>query len=247
MILDKIEKEERAEELFEIKENAQMVSDILKELADELEKRDDLLALSAPQIGHNYRIFALKFKDKIQFFFNPLNIKSENLTLSRETCITCGPQSYLIPRFNDIKVSFMQPTGLIREVELNGTAAFLFQQMFQILDCVYLSDWGFPVDDDFFDLPKDVQNDILKEYLDNVSKLSTDINDEIKNDAELRGIKDTIDFMTSVAKGETEVKQVEYKPNRKERRRRAKLAKKIMKQMQNQIKDVTPDGKESSD
>lgn len=240
MILEKLENLKRAEEILDIRDNAEKLVEILQTLDNDLTNTKDLFALSAQQIGHNIRLFALKFSEGNAFFINPLIKHKENPTISREKCITCGEQEYLIPRYKNIEVIYTRTSGYVEQIALSGGAAYSFQQMFDLLDGIQLSDYGLPIDDDFDKASDDEKREVIEEYLKALHKFNGDLNNEIENDDEMRDIKHTIEFYTGVATGEIELKkpeeQVPHKPNRSERRRLAKEQRKRNKQLKKEEK-----------
>lgn len=229
MILTELKDLSRSVEITELKEQAEEISSLLEELKTELESHDDLFALSAPQIGKNVRLFALKFADEIKFILNPLIVKREKLLVSREKNISCGDQEYLIPRFDKIEFIYMQPNGMPEQLEFNGYAAYLFQQMNDLLEGLQLSDYGLPIDADFDELTDDEKSEIISQYMNSFDGLLDNLRKDIDEDDELREQQHTIDFLTSVATGQTQIAQ--RKPNREQRRANAKLAKKLAKQL----------------
>lgn len=231
MILTGIKDLSRSIEITELKDQADLVSSILSELKSELEADDNLFALSAPQIGKNLRVFALKFTDEIKFILNPLIVKRDKLVISREKNISCGEQEYLIPRFDKVEFIYMQPSGVPEQLEFNGCAAYLFQQMNDLLEGLQLSDYGLPIDDDFDELTEDEKSEIISQYMKSFDSLLGNLREDIENDADLREQQHTIDFLTGVATGE--IKIATKQPNRQQRRTNAKLAKKLTQQLKN--------------
>ena len=227
MILTELKDLTRSIEITELKDQAEEISNILKELKEELESHDNLVALSAPQIGKNVRVFALKFQDEIKFILNPLIVKRDKLIINRETNISCGEQEYLIPRFDKVEFIYMKPTGVPEQLEFSGLAAHLFQQMNDLLEGLQLSDYGLPIDSDFDDLTEDEKSTIIEQYMKSFDGLLTNLRKDIEEDPELRDQQHTIDFLTSVATGKTQIAQ--KTPNRATRRANQKMAKKLAK------------------
>ena len=225
MLAKEIELQGRAVEIFDLKEEAEKVSSILTELKDELENNKDLLALAAPQLGHNVRIMALKFEDKIEFILNPLIVHRSDLKINREKNIQCGDTEYLIPRFEKVEVIYMLSSGFPKQIEFTGLAAQLFQQMNDILEGLQLSDYGLPIDADFDELSEEDKESIVKTYLDSLQDLQVKLEEDVNNDDRLREQQNTINFLTSIALGKT--KTATKQPNRETRRKQAKMAKKF--------------------
>ena len=173
----------------------------------------------------------MKFKDEIKFILNPLIVKREKLLVSREKNISCGDQEYLIPRFDKIEFIYMQPTGVPEQLEFNGYAAYLFQQMNDLLEGLQLSDYGLPIDSDFDELTEDEKSEIISKYMESFEELLGNLQKDIDEDPELREQQHTIDFLTGVATGK--VKIATKQPNRATRRANQKYAKKLAQQLKN--------------
>lgn len=221
---------------LEVKNIDDKTKETCDKLKEELENNEKLVCLSAPQINVKERIIALKFEDGIKFLINPLTLNTKDLTVSRETCISCGDQEYLIPRFKSVEFMYTKPNGQYDHLEFKDVAAFLYQQMNDMLDGLLLSDYGLPIDNDFDELTKEEQETIVKEYLKSFSEARDYIQSEINLDPKLRERQKTIEFITSVAKGETKLQT--HKPNRETRRRLQKEAKALNKVMKKDAKLV---------
>lgn len=227
MILKELKDLTRSMEVLDLKKEADDIVPILKDLSDELFANDNLIALSAPQIGHNVRIFALKFSDEIRFFVNPLYVKRKELFVNREKCYSLGDQEYLIPRFKSVEFIYTKTNGKVEQLTFEGIAATQFQQMYDLLEGLTLEDYGLPIDPDFDELSEEEQRDITDQYLNSLTQLLDCLQEDIKSDPILREQQHTIDFLTSVALGETKIAQP--KMNREQRRKANKQAKKMAK------------------
>lgn len=51
---------------------------VVAAITEVLVAKPDLVALSAPQIGIDARVFCIKFNDKIKTFINPIIMKKQN-------------------------------------------------------------------------------------------------------------------------------------------------------------------------
>ncbi|MBR6641944.1 MAG: peptide deformylase, partial [Clostridia bacterium] len=56
-------------------------TEIVAKIKEVMEANPDMLALSAPQIGINKRIFCLRFNDQIKTFINPIITKKKGLNI----------------------------------------------------------------------------------------------------------------------------------------------------------------------
>lgn len=183
-----------------IKKVTAVINDIKRTLKD----HKDVVALCAPQLGYDKRIFCIKFKDTIMTFVNPMITHSEGQHFSRERNASLSAE-YIIPRSNTITAMYQDDHGNINENKFEEMAAEVFEQMCQMLDGVLLSDFGLEVLEGFDNLGEDEKSEILSSYRDYLTNLGVKMDAEIEADKDLRQMKQAIDYMTSVAKGETEV------------------------------------------
>ena len=77
-------------------------TEIVNKIKEVLAANEDLLALSAPQIGINKRIFCLKFNDQIKTFINPIITKKKGLKIAVETCGSMPGKEIVIGRPEEI-------------------------------------------------------------------------------------------------------------------------------------------------
>ena len=160
--------------------------------------------ISAPAIGYGKRIFCIDFKDKeIKTFINPVIVSSKGLTLSREKSYYLPRKTYIRPRNTEIEVMYQTPLGQVNSRKLLGMAAIVFQQMIDDLNGLFLSDIGLEINKDFDDATEEEQMEIINMYADSLDLKLSSINDNIEHDDVARSYKNTIDFLTSVYKGET--------------------------------------------
>lgn len=183
-----------------IKKVTSVINDVRRTLKD----HKDVVALCAPQLGYDKRIFSIKFKDKIMTFVNPMITHSEGQHFSRERNASLSSE-YIIPRSDNITAIYQDEHGKIVENKFEGMAAEVFEQMCQMLDGVLLSDFGLEVLEGFDELSDNERSEILASYRDYLNNLGVKMDADIEADKDLRQMKQAIDYMTSVAKGETEV------------------------------------------
>jgi hypothetical protein len=107
-----------------------------------MEANPELLALSAPQIGINKRIFCLRFNDQIKTFINPIITKKKGLNIVIETCASMPGKEIVIGRPEEITVIYYNNEFKYEDNKLVGIAASLFDQQAQILDGVLPSELG---------------------------------------------------------------------------------------------------------
>jgi hypothetical protein len=107
-----------------------------------MENDSELLALSAPQIGINKRIFCLRFSDQIKTFINPIITKKKGLNIVIETCASMPGKEIVIGRPEEITVVYYNDNFDYEDNKLMGASASLFDQQAQILDGVLPSELG---------------------------------------------------------------------------------------------------------
>ncbi len=117
-------------------------NDIITKIKEVMHANEDLIALSAPQIGINKRIFCLRFNDQIKTFINPIITKKKGLNIIVETCSSMPGKEIVIGRPEEITVVYYNENFKYEDNKLLGVAASLFDQQAQILDGVMPSDLG---------------------------------------------------------------------------------------------------------
>ena len=115
---------------------------IIVKLKEVMNTNPELLALSAPQIGINKRIFCLRFNDQIKVFINPIITKKKGLNIAVETCASMPGKEIVIGRPEEITVVYYNEDFKYEDNKLLGVAASLFDQQAQILDGVMPSELG---------------------------------------------------------------------------------------------------------
>ena len=79
---------------------------IISEIKKVMEKDESILALSAPQIGINKRIFCLRFNDQIKTFINPIITKKKGIIVAVETCASMPGKEIVVGRPEEITVVY---------------------------------------------------------------------------------------------------------------------------------------------
>lgn len=117
-------------------------NEIISKIKEVLDSNHDLLALAAPQIGINKRIFCLRFNDQIKTFINPIITKKNGLKIVIESCASMPGKEIVIGRPEEITVVYYNDEFKYEDNKLVGVAASLFDQQAQILDGVLPSELG---------------------------------------------------------------------------------------------------------
>lgn len=117
-------------------------NEIIGKIKETMEANPELLALSAPQIGINRRIFCLRFNDQIKAFINPIITKKKGINITVETCASMPGKEFVIGRPEEVTVVYYNEDFKYEDNKLLGAAASLFDQQAQILDGVLPSELG---------------------------------------------------------------------------------------------------------
>lgn len=126
------------EEGTDTAEGAKVIAELKATLAD----HPELVALAAPQIGKDLRIFCIKFDDVIKSFVNPIIKKKKGQTVFPETCASLPGKEYLIGRPQEITAVYYNDEFKYEDNKFLEQAARIFDQMCQILDGVYPNAFG---------------------------------------------------------------------------------------------------------
>ena len=116
--------------------------EIIGKLKAVMEDNPVLLALAAPQIGINKRVFCLRFNDQIKTFINPIITKKKGLNIIIETCPSMPGKEIVIGRPEEVTVVYYNDDFKYEDNKLLGVAASLFDQQAQILDGVFPNELG---------------------------------------------------------------------------------------------------------
>ena len=117
-------------------------TEIINKIKEVMESNNNILALSAPQIGINKRIFCLRFSDQIKAFINPIITKKKGLNIVIETCASMPGKEIVIGRPEEITTVYYNDDFKYEDNKLIGASASLFDQQAQILDGVLPNELG---------------------------------------------------------------------------------------------------------
>lgn len=183
---------------------------VVKELKDILADSRHLVALSGPQIKENIRVFCIRFSnDEIKTFVNPLITYRKGVHLSREVQIGVDRKEYIVPRSDEIDVTYQTATGLIQSNKFTGLSAEVFQQMVELLDGVLISDYGLEVIPEFDSATDDEKAELISYYLDTLKLKYDVISKEVGKDAFASRMDKVINVLTKIRTGEIEVTPIE--------------------------------------
>ena len=192
----------RATETDTVSNNAEVRETILK--MKEAVREKNLVGLTAPQVGVDMRIVVLNFDGDVRTFINPVVSNRKGIELSREVCEFDGKE-YIVPRNNDIDIYYTTPLGKIEHRQLLGMAAKVMLHQLDILDGISASDFGLEVMEGFDEASDEEKDKIIKMYLDSLDLLGKQVEEELKNDEDAQQIKNAVNFITKVRKGEVQI------------------------------------------
>lgn len=211
IVTDKEKLSQRCDEINVLQEGEKALN-IITKLKDTLKAKPNNIALAAPQLGYNTRIFVIRFADgEFKTYINPMITKTEGIHLSREFNPSLPNKEYLIPRYNKIMVLFQNLKGAVDQHVIEGVVAEVFQQQVQLLDGVLLDDFGLEIFPEFDKASKKQQQEVIDWWLNNLKEKDSNLNKEINENKELLEVKKAIDFMAGVAKGDIKLEKVELK------------------------------------
>lgn len=200
---------DRADEV-EFKED---ISYIIADLKDTLLKFKDknLIALTASQIGYKKRIVAMVFENNdVRFFINPsISNTRGTMGFDIETCHSISDRNakFAVLRYPEIHLSYLDENFKLAEhpMCMIGMSAMHMQKAIDILDGRLICDGSLPILEGWEKLKPHEQDEIFEEWLKNQKEITEKIKEDIEKDKELKDLSDAIDFMQSVAKGETQL------------------------------------------
>lgn len=167
-------------------------------------KANDLVALAAPQIGYNRRVICMRFgKQDYRTFVNPMIENNTGFQFARETCSSIPGKTFIIPRFNNVKLFFTTPLGKVESTKFSGFSAWKFQHCLDHLNGMLSSDIGLEIDEMFDNATDDERAEVLKMYAESLDIRQKELEKVISEDKDLSDINNAAKFITSVKSGET--------------------------------------------
>ena len=190
-----------------------VVKSYIKRVKTAMKQHKDFVALCGPQVGLNARVICLRFaKGQIKTFINPMITKSEGLHFSRETNASLDGE-FIMLRHDKICVLYQNENGGIEENKFEGMPCEVFEQMYQMLDGILLTDIALPIDEEFDKATEEERQELLDFYVNHLKDQDESLAKEIESNKELRDIKGAIDFMTAMVKGDIDVVPVDKEGN----------------------------------
>lgn len=185
------------------------VHKVIEDLRDTLIAHKELIALSAPQIASKYRIFCMKFAgNDVRTFINPLIIERKGVKLNQEQQIGFSEfdnNTYFTFRSAELTAGYQTPTGKVETNKFTNEACVVFEQMVNLLDGVFVSDFGLLKEDGFDDLSEEDKKEIFTMYAQSLKARSEQAEEELKNDKEFAQLDKLTKFYTQYSLGNVEI------------------------------------------
>ena len=107
---------------------------VIADLKEILNNTNSIIAISAPQIGINKRVFCIKFNDVIKTFINPIvKRRSTEKFINVETQLD-GESTVYICRPKEVEVTYFTDEFKVEDNKLLDQAAAIFMQQYNLLD-----------------------------------------------------------------------------------------------------------------
>lgn len=188
---------------------AKDVHKVIEDLRDTLLAKKDLVALAAPQIASRYRIFCMKFKgNDVRTFINPLIMERKGTKLNQEQQIgfsAFDKRTFFTFRSAELTAGYQTPTGKVETNKFTNEASVVFEQMVNLLDGVFVSDFGLEKLDGFDDLSEEEKKDIFTQYAKYLSQRSDEAQEDLKENKELAQLDKLTKFYTQYSLGNVEI------------------------------------------
>ena len=180
-------------------------NEIITKLLDVLNEHPDIVALSAPQIGIDRRIFCIRFDDQIKVFIDPIITKKGNFVIAPETCASLPGKEILISRPEELTVVYYTSAYKYEENKLLGGAARIFDQQCQLLDGITPAELGLvsdvELDGSLADLTKEEIIELTEFYRQYVKIKLEGLTAQINADPELADKYKSLSFSEKVING----------------------------------------------
>ena len=179
---------------------------IISKIKEVMEADNTILALAAPQLGINSRIFCIRFNDQIKTFINPIVTKKSKYDIKPETFVSMPRKEILITRPEEVTVVYYTDEFKYEENKLLGSAARLFDQQCQLLDGVTPAELGLisdvETDGSLAELTEEEINQVVEIYKQFIKAKAEGLQKEIKEDPEAEKAYRQLQFTEKVINGD---------------------------------------------
>ena len=187
-------------EVIDPKREKDLVHKIIIDLKDTI-RENNLVYLTAPQIGYNKRILVINFNNDLRTFINPIITKMKGFTFQQETCNSIPKKRFIVPRASSVDIIYTTPLGQYQNRTLLGLAATTIQHAIEHLDGTLISLNGLEIDDDFINASDEEKEEILKMYKESLVGRQELADKAVKEDSLAQQTDEAINFMVGVETG----------------------------------------------
>lgn len=214
IITDTDKLRDRAEEV-DLRKSGTTTRAIILDLKDTIRK-NNLVYLTAPQIGYNVRVFCINFAGDIHTFVNPIVAQATTLQISQETCNSILGRRFIIPRANEVLAMYETPMCKVETKKFKGLSSFVYQHCIEHLDGLTVADIGLEVDDLYDKASDEEKGELIKRYFDALGIKQKAVEAEIEKDPTLKEASDAMKFAEEVANGNVTLEGIEKKRGKEE-------------------------------
>lgn len=193
-------------EVIDPKREKDLVHKIIIDLKDTI-RENNLVYLTAPQIGYNKRILVINFNNDLRTFINPIITKMKGFTFQQETCNSIPKKRFIVPRASSVDIIYTTPLGQYQNRTLLGLAATTIQHAIEHLDGTLISLNGLEIDDDFINASDEEKEEILKMYKESLVGRQELADKAVKEDSLAQQTDEAINFMVGVETGEVKLEK----------------------------------------
>lgn len=183
--------------------------EIITELKTFLNNHDDIIAISAPQLGFNKRVFAIKFQDSIKIFINPIITKKIKYVIAPETFASMPRKEILISRPEEITAVYYTEELKYEDNKLLGAAARWFDQQIHVLDGVLPNELGLvstvAEDGSISEASPEEYQQLINMYKQYIELKSAAMKKAVAEDEELSAHYNKLKFTEDVINGRTQI------------------------------------------
>ena len=192
---------------------------IISDLKATLKANPKLVALAAPQIGYNERIFCLKCLDgKIKAYINPIIIKTKGMVAQPEVTPSLPDKEYMICRPELLSLGFQESDGTPKsDVVFKYPLSVIVDQMIDILDGTLFfkySQLGIELDEEYYKASQEDREELQKYYVEvafpNKRKA---LEDAVKDDKEVNDYFRYQNLLTKLATKEINLAHIDENGN----------------------------------
>lgn len=184
-------------------------NEIIEKLLEVMNSDTSIIALAAPQIGIDKRIFGIRFSDTIKIFIDPIILKKGNYRIAPETFASMPGKEILTNRPEELTVVYYTSEFKYEENKLLGPAARLFDQQAQLLDGILPDDLGLvsdvETDGSLADLNEAEITELVDFYKEYIKVKSEAVKQTIAEDPELQAEYNKLAFSEKVVNGKAAV------------------------------------------